>query len=277
MALLQINFKSETIQMEQTLNVILPQVGLYEGEKQRQIKERGFQVLYLLHGLSDDHSVWLRHTSIERYALEYGIAVVMPNASRSFYVDMRYGPDYYTYISYEIPYIVQTILPISSAREDNFIAGLSMGGYGAFMIALRNPDQYEAAASLSGTLDLTPGFSLQEEGYKKMAREIFGTKLEYIKSDYNLIRLVKKQSMSGERLPRLYQCCGTGDFVYSVNRRFRAAALKYGLDLTYEEKPGAYEWSYWDSNLRQILTWMLKREPQKSVMLRFETVGNAVP
>ncbi|NLW02966.1 MAG: esterase family protein [Clostridiaceae bacterium] len=277
MALLQINFKSETIQMEQTLNVILPQVGLYEGEKQRQIKERGFQVLYLLHGLSDDHSVWLRHTSIERYALEYGIAVVMPNASRSFYVDMRYGPDYYTYISYEIPYIVQTILPISSAREDNFIAGLSMGGYGAFMIALRNPDQYEAAASLSGTLDLTPGFSLQEEGYKKMAREIFGTKLEYIKSDYNLIRLVKKQSMSGERLPRLYQCCGTGDFVYSVNRRFRAAALKYGLDLTYEEKPGAYEWSYWDSNLRQILTWMLKREPQKSIMLRFETVGNAVP
>ncbi len=276
MALLQINIKSEIIQMEQTLNVILPQVGLYEGEKQRQIKERGFQVLYLLHGLSDDHSVWLRHTSIERYAMEYGIAVVMPNAGRSFYVDMKYGPSYYTYISYEIPHIIRTMLPISSAREDNFIAGLSMGGYGAFMIALRNPDQYEAAASLSGTLDLTPGFSFQEEGYKKMAREIFGSKLEYIKSDYNLLRLVKKQSMSGERLPRLYQSCGTDDFVYGVNQRLRAAALKYGLDLTYEERPGAYEWSYWDSNLRRVLTWMLKREPQKGPMLRFEPAGRAV-
>ncbi|HPU22229.1 MAG TPA: alpha/beta hydrolase family protein [Thermoclostridium caenicola] len=268
MALLQINFKSKIIQMEHTLNVILPQIGLYEGEKQKQIRERGFPVLYLLHGLSDDHSVWLRHTSIERYALEYGIAVVMPNAGRSFYADMKYGPNYYTYISYEVPHIVRTMLPISSAREDNFIAGLSMGGYGAFMIALRNPEQYEAAASLSGTLDLMPGFSFPEEGYQKMAKQIFGSKLEYIKSDYNLIRLVKIKSMSGEKLPRLYMCCGTGDFVYGVNLRFRAAAMKYGLDLTYEEGPGAHEWSYWDSNLKRILTWMLGKEPQKSLELK---------
>lgn len=269
MALLQIHFRSEIIQTEQTLNVILPQVGLYEGEKQKRIKENGFPVLYLLHGFADDYSVWLRHTSIERYAQEYGIAVVMPNADRSFYVDMKFGPSYYTYISYEIPHIVRTLLPISSAREDNFIAGLSMGGYGAFMIALRNPEQYEAAASLSGILDLTPGFSFEEEGFQKMARQIFGSKLEYIKSDYNLIRLVRKKGMSGEKLPRLYQCCGTEDFVYGVNRRFRAAAQKYGLDLTYEEGPGAHEWSYWDSNMKRILTWMLGREPRESVMLKF--------
>lgn len=269
MALLQINIKSEIIQMEQTLSVVLPQVGLYDGERQRMIRERGFPVLYLLHGLSDDHSVWLRHTSIERYAMEYGIAVVMPDAGRSFYADMKYGLSYYTYISYEIPHIIRTMLPISSVREDNYIAGLSMGGYGAFMIALRNPDQYAAAASLSGTLDLTPGFSFPEEGYQKMAKQIFGSKLDYIRSDYNLLRLVKKQCMSGEELPRFYQCCGTEDFVYCVNRRFRAAALKYGLDLTHEEGPGAHEWSYWDSNLRRILTWMLGREPQKGILLKF--------
>ena len=153
MALLQINFKSETIQMEQTLNVILPQVGLYEGEKQRQIKERGFQVLYLLHGLSDDHSVWLRHTSIERYALEYGIAVVMPNASRSFYVDMR-SVGFYS-ISYEIPYIVShtAYLPV-----DNFHAACPWVAM-ARLVALRNPDQYELRQP-PGTW--TGGFSLQE-------------------------------------------------------------------------------------------------------------------
>lgn len=259
MALLQINFKSEILQAEQSLNVILPQVSLYNEDRQKYIKENGFPVLYLLHGLSDDHSIWLRHTSIERYALEYNIAVVMPNAARSFYADMKYGPNYYSYITQEIPHIIRTYFPISKAREDNFIAGLSMGGYGAFMIALRNPVMFEAAASLSGTLDLTPGFSNPEEGYQKLGKQIFGSKVEYLKSDYNTMKLVKRQTQSGILLPRFFQSCGTEDFLYTTNQRFRAAAVKYGLDLTYEEGPGAHEWGYWDSHLRRILTWMLNK------------------
>jgi putative tributyrin esterase len=259
MALLNIKFVSEILQADQTLNVILPQVGMFAEEKQKYVKEKGFPVLYLLHGISDDHSVWLRHTSIERYAMEYGIAVIMPSAGRSFYADMKYGPNYYSYIAKEVPHIVKSYFPVSSAREDTFIAGLSMGGYGAFMIALRNPGMFEAAASLSGALDLAPGFSIQEEGYQRMGKQIFGSKLEYLKSDYNLLKLVKKQAQSGVSLPRFFQCCGTGDFVYGTNRRFRAAALKYGLDLTYEEGPGNHEWGYWDGHLRKILLWMLTK------------------
>ncbi len=257
MALLQCNFKSDVLEMEQPLHVILPQISMMEEERRNQIKERGFPVLYLLHGLSDDNSVWTRMTSIERYALEYGIAVVMPNVNRSFYVDMKHGLKYYTYVSEEIPFIATTYFPISSRREDSFIAGISMGGYGAFMIALRNPEKFCAAASLSGVVDLTPVFSYPDEHVQPMTKMIFGSKLEYLRTDYNLLRLIKRLKQENVILPRFFMCCGTEDFLYPINQRFKAAAQKYGLDLTYEEGPGTHEWGYWDKNIQRALDWMM--------------------
>lgn len=260
MALLQCNFKSEALRMEQPINIILPQINMHDEVKKRQIKENGFKVLYLLHGHSDDNTGWLRRSNIERYASEHGIAVVMPNVNRSFYVDMKYGLDYYTYVSKEIPHIIHAHFPISDKREDNYIAGLSMGGYGAFMIALRNPDKYCCAASLSGVVDLTPVFSLKDDEVPKMVKALFGSKLEYLGTDYNLIRLLKKESKSAATLPRLFQCCGTEDVLYPINLRFRAAAIKYGINLTYEEGSGDHNWDYWDANIQRVLKWMFEEK-----------------
>lgn len=81
----------------------------------------------MAHGLSDDHSIWLRRTSIERYAAQYGICVVMPCGDKSFYTDMKYGNRYYTYFAKELPGIVREFFHVSDKREDNYIAGLSMG------------------------------------------------------------------------------------------------------------------------------------------------------
>lgn len=259
MALLQCCFKSEVLGMQQPMNIILPEINLLDEDRKKQIKEQGFPVLYLLHGLSDDHSIWSRRTSIERYADEHGFAVVMPNANRSFYVDMKCGMNYYTYISQEVPTLAQTYFPISARREDNFIAGLSMGGYGAFMIALRNPEKFAAAASLSGVLDLNPVFYFQDEQVPSMIQMIFGSKLEYLHTDYNMIRLLKKQMEKGALLPRLFQCCGTEDFVYPLNERFRNVAQKYGVALTYEEGPGEHSWSYWDTNIQRVMRWMFNK------------------
>ena len=259
MALLQCNFKSEVLGMDQPLHIILPQVGMADEDTQKRVRERGFPVLYLLHGLSDDHTVWMRQTSIERYAREYGLVVVMPNVNRSFYVDMKVGLNYYTYVTKEVPHIVRTYFPVSKRREDNFIAGLSMGGYGAFMIALRNPDMFSAAASLSGVVDLTPVFYYDDPQVAPMVKMLFGSKLEYLKSDYNLIRLLKKQKEKGVELPRLFQCCGTEDFLYGINQRFKAAAIKHGVDLTYQEGPGTHEWGYWDANIQKVLKWLFNK------------------
>jgi putative tributyrin esterase len=258
MTFLQCSFKSEVLKMEQPLNVLIPKISMLDNEKKRDIEREGFPVLYLLHGLSDDHTVWMRMTSIERYATEYGIAVVMPNVNRSFYVDMKHGGNYYTYITKEIPHFVRSNFPISAKREDNYIAGLSMGGYGAFMIALRNPEMFSAAASLSGALDLTPVFDMPEEEVAPMVQAIFGSKDEYINTDYNLIRLLKKLQGKSDNLPRLFQCCGTEDYIYFMNQNFREAAEKYGINLTYEEGPGEHEWGYWDTNIQRALNWFFK-------------------
>ena len=258
MTFLQCSFKSEVLKMEQPLNVLIPKIGMLDTELKRCIEKNGFPVLYLLHGLSDDHTAWMRMTSIERYAEKYGIAVVMPDVNRSFYVDMKHGGNYYTYVTKEIPHFVHSNFPISAKREDNYIAGLSMGGYGAFMIALRNPEMFSAAASLSGALDLTPVFDMREEEVAPMVQAIFGSREEYINTDYNLIRLLEKLQGKRDDLPRLFQCCGTEDYLYYMNQNFREAAEKYGINLTYEEGPGEHEWGYWNKNIQRVLKWIFK-------------------
>ncbi len=142
MALIQCQFYSEVLGLSTSMHVILPQ------ETRSQIGLEGKQgtgphpTLYLLHGLSDDDSIWLRRTSIERYVASLGIAVVMPQIHRSFYTNMEQGGAYGTFISEELPTLARSFFPLSAKREDNFVAGLSMGGYGAFKLALQHPERF---------------------------------------------------------------------------------------------------------------------------------------
>lgn len=128
MALCELHIYSEALGMQTTVNVIIPQkstngeIGTVQGSCAEKYK-----CLFLLHGLSDDQSIWLRRTSIERYAQAYSLCVVMPFGGRSFYTDMKYGEKYYTYIAEELPRLVSSFFPVSDKREDHFIAGISMG------------------------------------------------------------------------------------------------------------------------------------------------------
>lgn len=253
MALLECRYRSEVLDMEQPFNVILPQISMSDTDT----GNKKFPVLYLLHGLGGDHTSWVRKSNIERYAAQFGLAVVMPNVNRSFYTDMKYGLNYYTYITREIPHIVRSYFPVSDKREDNYIAGLSMGGYGAFMIALRNPEMFSAAASLSGALDLTVFLGSEDERLAPMAEILFGSAEDFINSDNNLVRLLSK--VNREKLPRLFQCCGTEDYIYPLNVSFKAAADRFGIDIAYEEGPGDHEWGYWDTNIQRVLNWIFQK------------------
>lgn len=231
--------------MASSITVILPQ------ERKR---ERNYPVLYLLHGLSDDHTIWTRRTSIERYADQYGIAVVMPEVHRSFYADMKQGLKYWTYISEELPELVRSFFPISDRREDNFVAGLSMGGYGAFKVGLNHPERYAAAASLSGALDM--GYWNRPDIYGELEyRMAFGDPSEYQGSENDVFHQASLLAQSGKAL-KLYQCCGTEDFLYADNQRFLEHARSLGLDLTYEEEPGGHSWEYWDMKIKRVLSWL---------------------
>lgn len=246
MALIQCDFYSEALQLSTSMNVILPQPA-----------RARYPVLYLLHGLSDDHTIWLRRTSIERYADPLGLAVVMPAVHRSFYADMAHGNRYWTFVSQELPALVRGFFPVSRQRADTYVAGLSMGGYGAFKLALSYPQRFAAAASLSGALDQAgPAPQDVDPAMRAEMENIYGNLDKLAGSANDVMHLAAVVARSTGPKPRLYQCCGTEDFLYDQNQRFRDHALALGLDLTYEEGPGEHEWGYWDRMIQRVLAWL---------------------
>ena len=253
MALIQCDFFSDSLGLCSTMNVILPQNTKNQIGMTGRTRNKKHPVLYLLHGMSDDHSIWLRRTSIERYVSDLGLAVVMPAVNRSFYTDMHCGLKYWTFISEELPSLVESFFPISSKRKDTFVAGLSMGGYGAFKLALSKPEKFAAAASLSGALDPHSLAKTKPERHTEHFN-IFGGKSIY-GTPNDLFHLSRELAKTDAAKPRLFQCCGTEDFLYQDNLKFKAHLESLLFDLTYEEGPGNHEWGYWDTHIQQILRW----------------------
>jgi len=255
-ALIECDFFSESLGLSVSMNVILPQAtsGRQIGMEQRGSGDGRHPVLWLLHGLSDDQTIWLRRTSIERYVAPLGLAVVMPRVDRSYYTDMREGLAYWTFVSEELPAIARSFFPLSDRRGDNFVAGLSMGGYGAFKLALRCPARYCFAGSLSGALDVASLFSAKPERDAEL-RRTFGSADEFRGSDEDLFALTERLTKDNSaELPSLYACCGTADFLVESNRRFRDHCAAVGLPLEYEEDAGRdHEWGYWDLTIQRVL------------------------
>lgn len=237
------------------MSVILPELGSLEaagkpGEQQR------MPTLYLLHGLSDDHTVWLRRTSLERYVEGLRLAVVMPAAHRSFYTDAVTGQRYWTFISEEVPAVARHFFPLSGKRNDNYVAGLSMGGYGAFKLALTHPERYAAAASLSGALDVVRLARDEQAAGQDELRHIFGEARALAGSPNDLFHLAAQLVTQDRPRPHLYQWCGREDFLHADNVRFCERAKKLGVALRYEEGPGGHEWACWDAQIQQVLAWL---------------------
>lgn len=259
MAFADFHFFSETLALTCAAHVILPQPTTLQIGMTGGVKRERYPTLYLLHGLSDDHTIWTRRTSIERYATAKNIAVVMPAVARSFYQDMASGPKYWTFVSEELPAICQCYFPLSTAREDNFVAGLSMGGYGALRLALAHPQKFAAAASLSGALDLArrlrevgrPGARINRAEWVG----IFGPALEP-PAEADLWLLAQKMAAATGPTPALYLACGTADELLDDTRSFRDHLESAKLAVTYRESPGLHEWGYWDAEIQRVLDWL---------------------
>ncbi len=254
MALMECAIFSESLGMCTTVNVILPQ------NTYRQIGLKGTgspvdcPVLYLLHGLSDDQSIWLRRTCIERYATQFGIAVVMPNGYRSYYTDQaKTGIAYWKYISEELPELINGFFRFSRKREDTFVAGLSMGGYGAFKLALNHPERFAAAGCFSSVIApwhfdrIAPNLAWE-------LKATFGDDPDANTGSVNdLCHLAAAHIKNGTDMPAFYIACGTEDFLYSENIRYRDFLEKTGVKFTFHEEPGTHEWGFWD---KQILAYL---------------------
>ena len=222
--------------MNTSLEVVLPDEG----------KLKDAPVIYLLHGLSDNCTGWTRYTAIERYARDKGAAVIMPEVQRSFYADMAFGPDYFTYVSKELPQLCAHFFGLSARREKNFVMGLSMGGYGALKCALTNPKQYAGCASFSAVTEAEERAAQADGPMGTEFKAIFGPALK-VPPEASLQRLLEKRKAF--QLPKFFITCGEQDALYPENCRFAEALEKKGAAVSFSHWPGDHTWELWDKSV----------------------------
>ena len=250
MAFLQVQFFSRCLNVESSAYVILPETDQGIGIEASDTEELP-KVLYLLHGYSDDHSIWMRRTSVERYAAARNLAVVMPAVNHSFYCNELHGERYWDYVSEELPRVMRQFFRISGRAEDTYVAGLSMGGYGAMRLALTYPERFAAAASFSGAVDINRIFTRHEEDGG--AERIFGSAQSMTGTEVDLTHLMKINAKAPHK-PRLYVSCGTKDFLYGSHEKFVPALIENGWDVTRHDEPDAvHSWALWDREIEKFI------------------------
>lgn len=261
MALIQVNFMSKSLMRTIPVNVILPVDKLtFPGMPEKDAAP--YKTLYLLHGIFGNYTDWVAGTNIQRWAEEKDLAVVMPSGDNMFYVDQKESQNYYgELIGKELVEITRKMFPLSHKREDTFIAGLSMGGYGAIRNGLKYHDTFGYIAGLSSAMIVdgleartndTPIFIERRD----FAESIFGDLSKVKDSDMNPKRLVEKLKEEGAELPKMYLACGTEDSLLKANQEMRDFLTDAGVDVTYEEGPGGHEWDFWNRYIKKVVDWL---------------------
>jgi len=242
MAFMECRFHSVSLARAVNMNVIIPQYKDKESLK----------IVFLLHGLSDDASMWFRRTSVERYADMYNMMVIMPDGGRSFYTDAVAGDNYWTFISEELPQTVQALFNVTVCRENSYAAGLSMGGYGALKLALRCRNKFTAAAGLSSLTDIKYRFKAEDSAsWRPEMRRIFGSPSQLVPRKNDLFALAKEAVSAGENLPNILSICGSEDFMIMDNRKFNKHMRKINYPGYYSyERPGSHNWQFWDTYIQ---------------------------
>ncbi|SMG22125.1 alpha/beta hydrolase [Paenibacillus aquistagni] len=215
--------------------------------------------LYLLHGAGDNASTWQRLTTIEMYAQKHNCTVIMPEANRSYYADMKHGLNYFDYMTKELPELCAHLFHINTSPEHTYIAGLSMGGYGALKCALTYPEQYAKAVSLSGVTDIQKRILDPEmpERMKKEMQAAFGLEL-IVEPESDLYQLAAKRASEQGNLPSIMCCCGSSDPFIAMNRSFAAYMQDTRFEFQYVEGSGTHDWLFWEEHLKTAFTFLFE-------------------
>lgn len=268
MALLHCNFMSRSLGRPVPIQVVLPTDKM--AGPQGQAPQGPFKTLYLLHGIFGDETDWVCGTRLQSWAQDRNLAVVMPAGENSFYVDNpRASRLYGTYIGKELVDFTRRTFPLSAKREDTFIGGLSMGGFGAIVNGLQNPETFGAVCALSSALILDSmmenkeytDFLMTNKGYYE---SVFGDLDQVRGSDMDYDALAEKVAKEPVK-PRFYMACGTEDGLIGVNRAFRDHLQGLGFDVTYEEGPGVHDWYFWDKYILKVMEWLPLDRPEQGI------------
>ena len=205
-------------------------------------KEKDFAVVYLLHGAYGKFDNWIKKVpAIQDYADQYKILIVCPDgASTSWYFDSPIDSTfkYETYVSMEVPAFIDANYKTKKDRKYRAIAGLSMGGHGALLIAFRHSETFGACGSMSGALNvesITKGYDVD----KRLG--IYNVNNTYYKelSVLNIIETKPKDSLA------IIIDCGIQDFVFGMTKAVHEKMTKLKIAHDYIERPGKHDWPYW--------------------------------
>lgn len=260
MAIIQCNFNSKSLMRTVPIQVILPTDKIvFPGQPQP--PEKPFKTLYLLHGIFGNYTDWVAGTRIQPWAQNRNLAVVMPSGDNSFYVDNRKTSALYgSFISKDLVEFTRKSFPLSRNREDTFIGGLSMGGFGAIVNGLQHPDTFGHIVGLSAALILDSARLNAEYTDNLMTNRgyyesVFGDLDKVIGGENDYTALAEKLGDS-ENKPRVYLACGTEDGLIAPNRVFRDKLESLGFDVTWQEGPGGHDWTFWDEYILKAMDWL---------------------
>jgi S-formylglutathione hydrolase FrmB len=254
------SFSSEVLRTAANIQFMIPDKS-----------EGPYKVVYLLHGLRSNQGSWLDYSMLPYYGKDYNAVFVMPEAGRSFYFDLKYGRNYYTFVAEELPQITKRIFNISAKREDSAVIGYSMGGNGALKLALSKPEQYGFCGSISAAClyfkpvldalrnDVSSFKYVDASEAQEVIKDIYaiyGENLEY-RLEGDVPDLVK--NFPADKLkPKIYATCGTQDDLIKENNRFCNEMKHTDFDFTFEEWPGDHNWDFFNEALKKTLEFWLK-------------------
>ena len=263
MAHIQCNFWSEVLGTVCDMTVLLPQRAPSHPELRRgkTLARRSYPVLYLFHGLCGDYRTWLANTALEHLAQNSNLAIVMPSGGRGFFTDMAHGARYGAFFADELPEIAASMFPVSTKREECFVAGASMGGYGALRLALSVPERFGAAFAMSPLVDLKRAITHGNSAISaEEMHDVFGDPEEQIARGNDLFDLAQKARTGDAPPPRIAIYSGTEDLLYqdALMLRRHLSDLDWPNLTCSLDAPGKHDWSYWAAQIPAMLNFFRK-------------------
>lgn len=246
MARFETKFISYILKRSVEMTVVIPTATIPEamglsGQKAAHTVKEKYPVLYLLHGMGNSHSDWCSYANVELFAEEQNIAVVMISGENKFYRTEEGGDDFFRFVSEEVPEFVTNLFPVSDRSENTYIAGLSMGGYGALIHGLNHPERFAAIGAFSGAVDV----GSEEE------------KAKFAGGPYDIRHLVEKLAAERVKVPPIYLACGEEDMLYQINVDLKDSLAACGMEAKWVSVPGyTHEWRFWNLQIEKFLEWI---------------------